>query len=274
MGALFGALSSLSVGMSEMFGRRGAKAAGVLAVSVVSQGVAALAAFGMLLWLPSQPNWPDLGRGAVSGVGFGVGMVAYLGGLMRSSATVIAPLVATLTVVIPFGVATAGGADPTGMAVLGVGVALVGLLFITGGARVGSGARAGLLWGAAAGLGYGIGLAALIGTSPSGGPWPAVAQRVVACLLTVVAAMVVRSPVMPRGAVRWTALWSGVFGGIASVLYLLGIQVDVLPAAVTGAMFPAVSVALGRLVFGDSVRPVQILGLGLVLAGVAGVVAG
>ena len=67
----------------------------------------------------------------------------------------------------------------------------------------------------------------------------------VACLLTVVAAMVVRSPVMPRGAVRWTALWSGVFGGIASVLYLLGIQADVLPAAVTGAMFPAVSVALG-----------------------------
>jgi multidrug transporter EmrE-like cation transporter len=39
-------------------------------------------------------------------------------------------------------------------------------------------------------------------------------------------------------------------------------------------MFPAVSVALGRLVFGDSVRPVQVFGLGLVLAGVAGVVAG
>ena len=274
MGALFGALSSLSVGMSEMFGRRGAKAAGVLAVCVVSQGVAALAAFGTLLWIPSHPNWPDLGRGAVSGVGFGVGMVAYLGGLMRSSATVIAPMVATLTVVIPFGVATAGGADPTGMAVLGVGVALVGLLFITGGGRVGSGTRAGLLWGAASGLGYGIGLAVLIGTSPSGGPWPAVAQRVVACLLTVVAATVVRSPIMPRGAVRWTALWSGLFGGIASVLYLLGIQINVLPAAVTGAMFPAVSVALGRLVFGDSVRPIQVLGLGLVLAGVAGVVAG
>ena len=42
----------------------------------------------------------------------------------------------------------------------------------------------------------------------------------------------------------------------------------------TGAMFPAVSVAIGRLVFGDSVRPVQALGLGFVLAGVAGVVVG
>ena len=274
MGALFGVLSSLSVGVSEMFGRRGAKVTGVLAVCVVSQGVAAVAAFAMLLWLPSQPTWPDLGRGAVSGAGFGIGMVAYLGGLMRSSATVIAPMVATMTVVIPFGVAVAGGAEMTGLAALGVGVALVGLLFITAGGRVGSGTLAGLLWGATSGFGYGVGLAALIGTSSAGGSWPAVVQRLVACLLTVVAALVVHSPVVPRGAVRWTALWSGVFGGLASVLYLLGIQADVLPAAVTGAMFPAISVAIGRLVFGDSVRSVQLLGLGLVLAGVAGVVAG
>ncbi len=274
MGALFGVLSSLSVGVSEMFGRRGAKVTGVLAVCVVSQGVAAVAAFAMLLWLPSQPTWPDLGRGAVSGAGFGIGMVAYLGGLMRSSATVIAPLVATMTVVIPFGAAVAGGAEMTGLAALGVGVALVGLLFITAGGRVGSRTLAGLLWGVTSGFGYGVGLAALIGTSSAGGSWPAVVQRLVACLLTVVAALVVHSPVVPRGAVRWTALWSGVFGGLASVLYLLGIQADVLPAAVTGAMFPAISVAIGRLVFGDSVRSVQLLGLGLVLAGVAGVVAG
>ena len=274
MGALFGALSSLSVGMSEMFGRRGAKATGVLAVSVVSQGVAAMTAFTMLLWLPSRPDWEDLVRGAISGVGFGIGMVAYLGGLMRSSATMIAPMVATMTVVLPFGVAVVGGAETTGLALLGVGVALVGLLFITAGSRAGSGTRAGLLWGAASGFGYGVALAVLIGTSSASGSWPAVVQRVVACLLTAVVAVVVHSPVVPRGAVRWTALWSGVFGGVASVLYLLGIQADVLSAAVTGAMFPAVSVAIGRLVFGDSVRPVQALGLGFVLVGVAGVVVG
>ena len=274
MGALFGALSSLSVGMSEMFGRRGAKATGVLAVSVVSQGVAAMTAFTMLLWLPSRPDWEDLVRGAISGVGFGIGMVAYLGGLMRSSATMIAPMVATMTVVLPFGVAVAGGAETTGLALLGVGVARMGLLFITAGGRAGSGTRAGLLWGAASGLGYGVALAVLIGTSSASGSWPAVVQRVVACLLSAVVAVVVRSPVVPRGAVRWTALWSGVFGGVASVLYLLGIQADVLSAAVTGAMFPAVSVAIGRLVFGDSVRPVQARGLGFVLVGVAGVVVG
>ena len=186
----------------------------------------------------------------------------------------IAPMVATITVVLPFGVAVAGGAETTRLAVFGVGVALVGLLFITAGGRPGTGTRAGLLWGAASGLGYGVGLAVLIGTSSASGSWPAVVQRVVACLLTVMVAVVVHSPVVPRGAVKWTALWSGVFGGVASVLYLLGIQADVLPATVTGAMFPVVSVAIGRLVFGDSVRPVQALGLGFVLVGVAGVVVG
>ena len=42
----------------------------------------------------------------------------------------------------------------------------------------------------------------------------------------------------------------------------------------TGAMFPAISVVVGRFVFGDTVRPPQVAGLCLVLAGVTGVVVG
>ena len=90
-----------------MFGRQGSRTAGVLAVGVVSQGLAAVTALVLVLVLPSELSWPDLGRGAISGIGFGVGMIAYLGGLLRSSSTVISPTVATLTVVIPFGTAVA-----------------------------------------------------------------------------------------------------------------------------------------------------------------------
>ena len=132
----------------------------------------------------------------------------------------------------------------------------------------------GLFWGATSGLGYGIGLAVLIDTSASSGSWPAVTQRVVACILTAASATGRRSPVMPPRGARWPPLFSGIFGGVASTLYILGVQADALPAAVTGAMFPAISVALGRLVFGDAVRPPQVMGLGLVLVGVTGVVAG
>ena len=62
MGALLGALSSISVGGSEMFGRQGSRTAGVLAVGVVSQGLAAVTALVLVLVLPSELSWPDLGR--------------------------------------------------------------------------------------------------------------------------------------------------------------------------------------------------------------------
>ena len=103
MGALLGALSAMSVGGSEMFGRKGSLVVGVLAVGVVSQGMAAMTALVLAVLLSGEVLGPDLARGALSGLGFGVGMVTYLGGVLRSSSTVVSPLVATMTVVIPFG---------------------------------------------------------------------------------------------------------------------------------------------------------------------------
>jgi drug/metabolite transporter (DMT)-like permease len=274
MGALLGALSAMSVGGSEAFGRKGSLVVGVLAVGVVSQGMAAMTALVLAVLLSGEVLGPDLVRGALSGLGFGVGMVTYLGGVLRSSSTVVSPLVATMTVVIPFGVAISGSEEASILAVTGVGVAIVGLVMITLGGRATAGIRQGIVWGLTSGLGYGCGLAVLIDTSSASGPWPAVTQRLVACLLTLLLAAGSRSRPFPPKGVRWPPLLSGAFGGLASALYVLGVQADALPAAVTGAMFPAVSVALGRIVFGDVVRPPQLLGLGLVLAGVAGVVGG
>ncbi|MEE3353091.1 MAG: DMT family transporter [Actinomycetota bacterium] len=274
MGALLGALSAMSVGGSEMFGRKGSLVVGVLAVGAVSQGMAAMTALVLAVLLSGEVLGPDLARGALSGVGFGVGMVTYLGGVLRSSSTVVSPLVATLTVVIPFSVAISGGEEASILAVAGVGVAIVGLVIITLGGRATAGIRQGIVWGLTSGLGYGCGLAVLIDTSSASGPWPAVTQRLVAFLLTLLLAVGSRSRPFPPKGNRWPPLLSGAFGGLASALYVLGVQADALPAAVTGAMFPAVSVALGRIVFGDVVRPPQLLGLGFVLAGVAGVVGG
>ena len=160
------------------------------------------------------------------------------------------------------------------LAVLGVGVAVVGLVLITLGGRATAGIRQGIVWGLTSGLGYGCGMAVLIDTSSASGPWPAMTQRSVAFLLTLLLAVGSRSRPFPPKGDRRPPLLSGAFGGLASTLYVLGVQADALPAAVTGAMFPAVSVALGRIVFGDVVRPAQLLGLGFVLVGVAGVVGG
>ena len=122
MGALLGALSSLCVGGSEFFGRRSSLVTGVLAVAVVAQGVACLASLATVAVVPSAFDPGDLLLGAASGVGVGFGMVLYLGGVLRSSATVVAPLVAVLTVVIPVGYASVVDEAPS--VLVGGGVVL------------------------------------------------------------------------------------------------------------------------------------------------------
>ncbi len=274
MGALLGALSSLCVGGSEFFGRRSSLVTGVLAVAVVAQGVACLASMATVVIVPSAFVVDDLLIGLASGIGVGFGMVLYLGGILRSSSTVVAPLVAVLTVVIPVAYASVVDEMPSWLVVAGVVVAVLGLVLITTGVRAVGGVRAGLLWGTGAGMAYGFGLSVLMETDGASGSWPGTAQRFAGFLITVAIALSSRTALVPcRGTRMWAAL-SGVLGSAATLTYIFAVQADPLPAAVTGAMFPAVSVALGRVVFGDEVRRSQGFGLLLTLAGVGAVVAG
>jgi drug/metabolite transporter (DMT)-like permease len=163
---------------------------------------------------------------------------------------------------------------PSMLAVGGVAVAVLGLVLITSGVRAVGGRRLGLLWGTGAGMAYGFGLSVLMETDGASGSWPGTAQRLVAAIITVALALSGRKSVVPRRGTRLWAVLSGVFGAAATLTYIWAVQADPLPAAVTGAMFPAVSVVLGRVVFGDEVRRSQGFGLLLTLIGVGGVVAG
>ncbi|GIT46413.1 MAG: hypothetical protein Ct9H300mP12_09980 [Acidimicrobiales bacterium] len=60
MGALLGALSAMSVGGSEMFGRKGPLSWAFWALGVVSQGVAAMTALVLAILLSGEALGPDL----------------------------------------------------------------------------------------------------------------------------------------------------------------------------------------------------------------------
>ena len=264
----------MCVGTSEFFGRRSSLVTGVLAVAVVAQGVACLSSLATVLVFPSAFVVDDFLIGAASGIGIGFGMMLYLGGILRSSATIVAPLVAVLTGVIPVGYASVGDRMPAVVVGGGGALAVLGLVLITTGVRAVGGVRSGLMWGTGAGLSYGFGLSVLMETEGASGSWPSTAQRLVACAITVLIALSGRKGLVPQPGTRVWAALSGVAGAAASLTYVLAVQADPLPAAVTGAMFPAVSVALGRLVFGDEVRVSQGFGLALTLVGVGVVVVG
>ena len=80
--------------------------------------------------------------GACSGVGFGIGIAAYLLGVRVSSSAVIGPTVAALATLIPFLYAAVVEDLPPILAWLGAITVVTGLLFVTMGGDVASNVRA------------------------------------------------------------------------------------------------------------------------------------
>ena len=274
MGALFGLLTSLSVTTSEMFGRQVSNQDGPVVAAASASFFATLTGLVVALVAGGDPTGTDWVLGAGAGVLFGGGMVAYLQGVRIASSAVVSPTVAALTALIPF-IYTAIVHDvPSALAVAGALVAVVGLLLVTMGGATADNTRGGLLYGAMSGVGYGGGAVLLIETSNDAGTWPAFALRAVSVLMIVMLAIVRRRPVIPGAGLRAKSAVSGAMSGASSILLLVGLQANPAAAAVTGSLFPATSVAGGRIVFGDSVTATQVVGLITVIAGVVGVVGG
>ena len=273
MGALFGALTALCIGLSDLFGRRVVAARGAVATVMAIQAVAAVVSAATLLVISSTFDLGDVLIGAVSGLGFGVGLGCYFGGLARSTSTVVSPIVATLSAVVPFTYAVGRGAAVSGWSVAGAVVAIGGLLLITvGGGRVAH-VAVGSRWALVSGLGYGVGLSIMIEVSEASGAWPALAQRATAFVLMVAVAVRSTGGVPTLGGMRLAVLVAGAFAAMSTVFYLFGVQADTTPAVVTASMFPAVTIAIGRAFYGDTVSRPQLFGLLVVLVGIAGVVA-
>lgn len=274
MGALLGSLAAITIGFSDILGRRVSDATSPVTAAGVMQLFAGLSSLAAVAFISSELLWGDVVRGAVSGIGMGVGLSCYYGGVERSSSAVVAPLVATLSAVIPYGYTLVTGTSPTTVALVGALVSLAGLLAITLGGTVVGRVHDGLRWGLASGLGYGMGLTVVIDTSSDSGVWPSVSQRVVALALLGGVAVALGAPRSPPPGLRVLTAAAGAVAGLTTVFYIAGVQIDAQPAVVTASMFPAASVLGGWAVYGDEVTRQQVWGIGLVLAGITGVVVG
>lgn len=274
MGAFWGSLAAVGIGMSELFGRRVVNAAGALTAALTMQMIGMFTALVSVAFFASEFTSIDMAWGALSGLGMASGLGCYFGGLKNSSATVVSPMVATLAAVIPFCYTILRGADVSSIAVVGATVAFVGLAIIAAGSGDRIGLRSGLTWGVASGLSYGAGLSVLVEVSDAAGVWPAVSQRLAGTIVLGVAALVAKSALWPPTGQRVNGLTAGVFAGLSSVFALIGLAIDAPPTVVTQSMFPLVSVIVGFLYFGDAVMRRQVAGIALVLSGIAAIVVG
>ena len=274
MGLFFGLLTALAIGASDFFGRRIALAQSPITATSPMQFFAIVTSAVALFVVPSEFSSTAVGLGVLSGLGFAVGLGCYLTGLSRASSAIVAPTVAMLSAVLPFLFTVFRGATPSSTTLAGASICLLGLAIITVNREAMGIDWVALRWGTLSGLGYASGLIALVDVSDESGTWSAVSQRTAACVALTVVAFITNVPRLPARGLRLTAILAGIAVGLSSIFILIGLSFDPTPTVIGSSLFPAVSVVVGLVAYGDDVRPAQWLGIAVVILGVIGVSVG
>jgi len=271
-------ISAIVYGVSDYSGGRAARSKPVLAVTMVALCTGLLVSVTLVAIMRDPfPAGADVAWSAAAGCMSLVGGAAFYAALAGGAMTVVAPVTAVISAVVPLAVGVAGGDRPSPLAASGILIAIVAVALVSGiSGRVAQPTpRRVALLAVLAGVGFGLLFVFLARTSDDAGLWPIlIAQSTSIPILTAV--VIVRR-------VRFTgfphrhrlAMVAGALAVTANVCYLLATREGLLSlVAVITAMYPASTVALATIVDGERLSRSQVAGLGLVLVALGMVTAG
>lgn len=271
MEVLLGSLGSLLWGVADFLGGEGAKRVSAATV-VVWSGVFS---FPLLLiaaiLVGGDAGVADYMLGLAAGVSGALGLNMLFAGLARGRAAVVAPASAAMGAMIPVSAAVLAGDRPSTLAWIGVAVAIPAIALSAWTDDDAGPIRIGLVYGAAAGLGFG-GFTAIIGfTSDQSNLLPLIASRgatVVAVLLVVRVGWWRLQPLSK--APRSIIVGNGVLDVSANVVVLIALRVgEFALAAVAASFYPAVTVIMAKVVNSEHLRSRQVVGISLTLVALA-----
>ena len=160
------------------------------------------------------------------------------------------------------------------VSLIGVVLALMGLVAVTADRQRRGSTIAGIKWGLLSGLGYGVGQAVLLDVASTSGPIAIAGQRVIAVALMLPLAVLTKNrTVAPRGS-RTVGVAAGICAGGASIAFFQGLRFDPLATVIGISLFPVFTVLVGRLQYDDAIEKRQIVGIILAVIGTVCVVAG
>lgn len=269
MPIFLGALASVLIGCSDFLGRYGTRRSNaVTATSGAMLGGAVTATIALAL-VPSVFAGRDLVLGASSGLLVGIALALLYEAMATSSAAVAGPLVALGAALIPLGWDITRGNTPSGLALVGVVVAIASLLLVMYSPSLRGTLRRGIGLSLMAAVLFGLSFTLVGEAGENSGAWAPAAQRVTAFGVLLVLATARRVPRLPSRPLLGPMLVSGTCGSLALVAFALGTQQGSLATvAVSASMFPAVSATLAAAFDEDTLRWWQMIGILGVVGGI------
>lgn len=298
---VFALAAALGYGGSDFAAGLASREASVIRVTVVAEAASVLLMLLVVPWVSSgTPSSASVGWAVAAGVGgMGGAMALYLG-FRHAAFSVAAPLSAVATAAFSVLAGLLFGEHPGGLALAGIALALPAIVAVSasppssdtaeapatsegsasgaaadgdgGGGREGGSGRhlAGVLYGLAAGAGFGVLFIGLNRAGSGSDLWPAVIAQLAGLAFVSVLGVARGQLRLPRGRASWLAVLTGVTGAGGTLCYFVATHAGLLAVtAVITSLYPASTILLARLVLGERITKIRIAGLGLAAASVA-----
>lgn len=275
MAVLLALAAALTYGTADFCGGMATKkAVSSWPVVVLSQFVGIGVVLSVLPFVHgSGPNLHDLLWGAGGGLFGGVALLAFYRALAVGTMSIVAPVTATLSAVVPVVAGLAFfGERPGTSAIVGIGAALaaVALFGVPAPGVAISNRDASLLLSAVAGVGFGLFFVALDRASGHSGVWPLIGARMTSTVVLAVTALAGGHRLVITGTARSLALIAGIFDSSANVLFLVATHRGLLTTvSVLTSLYPASTILLAYIVLKERLRPAHVVALGVATLAVA-----
>ena len=277
---LLGLTAALLYGGGDFLAGMAARRTHVLTVLMLAETTGVIVALAVAAMSPGPVHVAGLAWGASAGLVGGLGLIIFYTGLATGPMSVVAPVSALVSTLLPVGVALAEGERPGAGVYAGALLCLVAIVLASSASdtsavqspsRPGPG-RAAIALGMASGASFGLFFLLIRNAGQSGELWPVAAARIGELAVVLAAAAIARHSLRRRHGDGWfllAAAFAGVIDVVANICYVAATRTGMFGLAVVlASLYPGVTVLLARLVLGERLHWVQRAGLGLAAIGI------
>ncbi len=300
-------VSAVFYGSGDFAGGLATRRASVIRVALLTQSVS-VSVIGIAVWWsqPGPPSAKAVAWGMLGGLAGACGAMALLAGFRHAVFSVAAPLSAVGAAGFSVLAGLLLGERPTGLALIGILLALPGIVGVSASARARPAAPpapggpaplgvtelpgaeeaarpaarrgftpGGVSYGLAAGACFALLFIGLNRAGSGSGFWPVLCSQLTGLATITCVALVTRELRLPPGRSRWLAALAGLGSAPGTIFYFVATHRGQLGvAAVISSLYPAVTIMLARVLLGERLTMIRLAGLLLAGASVALIAAG